>query len=98
MSEEKVQYKVFFKRDVCIGALACSALDPSLWENTEDGKVSIIGGEKILGENGEIVSESIILDELKDENMDGAMGCPVLAIEIYKMINGKEVEKIFPKE
>ena len=94
MSE--VKFKVVFKRDICIGALACSALDPALWEQTDDGKVSIIGGEKVKNDVGEVIEEFIILDELKDENMDGAMACPVLAIEIFKIEDGVE-EKIFPK-
>lgn len=98
MSEEKIQYKVVFKRDICIGALACSALDPGLWEETPDGKVSIRGGHKIENEQGEVVEEYIILDQLKDENMDGAMACPVLAIEIYKLKNGEVVQKMYPKE
>jgi len=94
MSE--VKYKIVFKRDVCIGALSCSAIDPDLWEETPDGKVSIKGGTKITNEKGEVVEEFIILDELKGERMDGAMSCPVLAIEIHKITDGKE-EKIFPK-
>lgn len=94
---EKIQYKVIFKRSICIGALACSALDPKLWEETEDGKVSIIGGSKYFNEAGD-EEESVILDELKDENMDGAMACPVLAIEIYKMINGEVVSKVYPRD
>ena len=92
-----IKYKIVFKRDLCIGALACSALDPGLWEETDDGKVSIIGGEKVYDENGEITEEFIILDELKDDNMDGAMACPVLAIEVYKLKDGEEI-KMFPKE
>ncbi len=92
-----IQYKIVFKRDLCIGALACSALDPQLWEETPDGKVSIIGGEKVYNDHGEIIEEYIILDELKDENMDGAMACPVLAIEVYKLEDGEVVEKLYPK-
>ncbi len=92
-----IQYKIVFKRDLCIGALACSALDPQLWEETPDGKVSIIGGEKVYNDHGEIIEEYIILDELKDENMDGAMSCPVLAIEVYKLEDGEVVEKLYPK-
>ena len=91
------QYKIVFKRELCIGALACSALDPQLWEETPDGKVSIIGGEKVYNDHGEIIEEYIILDELKDENMDGAMSCPVLAIEVYKLEDGEVVEKLYPK-
>jgi ferredoxin len=94
--EDKIQYKVVLKRDACIGALACSAIDPSLWENSEDGKVNIIAGEKVM-EGDEIKEEYIILDELKDENMDGAMSCPVLAIEIYKLKNGEVIEKMYPQ-
>ena len=94
----QVQYKILFKRPMCIGALACSALDPEIWEETPDGKVSIIGGQKVYDESGEVKEEFIILDELADARMDGAMSCPVLAIEIYKLIDGEVAEKLYPKE
>lgn len=93
---EDIKYKILFKRDICIGALACSAIDPDLWEETPDGKVSIIGGTKVYDENGEIKEEFILIDKLKDENLDGAMSCPVLAIEIYKIQDGEET-KMYPK-
>lgn len=93
---EQVKYKIVFKRDLCIGALSCSAIDPELWEETPDGKVSIIGGTKVYDESGEIKEEWIMLDELKDERMDGAMSCPVLAIEIYKIVDGVET-KMYPR-
>lgn len=93
---EDIKYKIVFKRDLCIGALACSAIDPDLWEETADGKVSIIGGTKVYDENGEIKEEFIMLDNLKDENLDGAMSCPVLAIEVYKIKDGIET-KMYPK-
>lgn len=93
---EDIKYKIVFKRDLCIGALACSAIDPDLWEETVDGKVSIIGGTKVYDENGEIKEEYIMLDNLKDENLDGAMSCPVLAIEVYKIKDGIET-KMYPK-
>jgi len=93
-----VKYKILLKRPVCIGALSCSALDPKIWEETPDGKVSIIGGEKVKNEAGEVIEEYIILDELEDERLDGAMSCPVLAIEIYKLHPDGKEEKIFPKD
>ena len=96
--EDKIQYKIVFNREGCIGALACSALDPELWEETPDGKVSIIGGEKVKNDIGEVVEEYIYLDELKDERVDGAMACPVLVIEIYKLKNGEVVKKIYPED
>ncbi len=95
---EKIQYKIVFKRDICIGALSCAALDPALWQETPDGKVTIKGGEKIKNDAGEVTEEYIILDELQDENLDGAMSCPVLAIEVYKLKNGEVVEQIYPKK
>ncbi len=95
--ENNIKYKIVFKRDICIGALACSAIDPELWKETPDGKVTIEGGTKIYDENGEIKEEFIILDELKDVRMDGAMSCPVLAIEVYKIKDGVET-KMYPKE
>ncbi len=91
-----IKYKIVFKRPLCIGALSCSAIDPDLWQETADGKVTIKGGTKIYDEKGEVVEEYIILDELKGERMDGAMSCPVLAIEVYKVTDGPE-EKLFPK-
>jgi ferredoxin len=97
MEQENVKYKIVLKRDACIGARGCSALDPELWEDTPDGKVSIKGGTKILDENGEIKEEYIILDELKDVRMDGAMSCPVLVIHVYKIKDGVET-MIYPKE
>jgi len=93
---ESVKYKIVFKRDLCIGALACSAIDPELWEETADGKVTIKGGTKVYDENGEVKEEWIILDALKEERMDGAMSCPVLAIEIYEIKDGVE-KKLYPK-
>jgi ferredoxin len=91
-----IKYKIVFKNPLCIGALACSAIDPEIWEPTPDGKVTIKGGQKVLNDKGEVVEEFIILDELPVTRMDGAMSCPVLAIEIYKIKDGKE-EKLYPK-
>lgn len=95
--EDNIKYKIVLKRDICIGALSCSALDPEIWEDTADGKVSIKGGTKIYDDAGEIKEEFIIIDELKDARMDGAMSCPVLAIEVFKLENGTE-KKIYPKD
>ena len=91
-----IKYKIVFKKDLCIGALTCSAIDPDFWIPADDGKVTIKGGTKVLDENGEVKAEFIILDDLPSDRMDGAMACPVLAIEVYKITDGVE-EKIFPK-
>ena len=37
------KYKIEFDREICIGALACTAVAENFWPTSEDGKVDLTG-------------------------------------------------------
>jgi len=76
------KYKIIFDRDICIGALACSAVSPELWEIADDGKVDLKGAKF----NKETKKWELIISESQlQEQTDAAHVCPVEAIKIIKI-------------
>jgi ferredoxin len=75
------QYKVIFDRETCIGALACNAVAPDVWELADDGKVDLKGGTK--REDGKW---ELIIDESQlNLNKEAAESCPVYAVVIEEV-------------
>lgn len=72
------KYKVIFDRETCIGALACNAVAPDVWDLAEDGKVDLKGATK--RDDGKW--ELIIDEEQLGKNKEAAESCPVYAIVI----------------
>ena len=75
-----MSYKMVYDRPSCIGAAACIAAAPDVWEMKDDGKVSIINGQG-LG-----TDEETLTFEEKDLKMhvEAAKACPVNVIHILK--------------
>jgi len=77
-----VKYKIIFDRDVCIGALACSAVSPNLWEIADDGKVDLKGAEF----NEKTKKWELIIGENDlQKQIDAMHVCPVDAIKIERV-------------
>lgn len=75
------KYKVIFDRETCIGALACNAVAPELWELADDGKVNLKGATQ--REDGKW---ELIIDESQvKKNKEAADSCPVYAIIIEEV-------------
>ena len=76
------KYKIEFDREVCIGALACTAVAEHLWPRSDDGKVDLTGAIY----NEQTKKWELIIDE-KDYQIskDSADVCPVEAIKIIKL-------------
>ncbi len=72
------QYRIIFDRDTCIGALACNAVAPEVWELADDGKVDLKNATK--REDGKF---ELVIDESQlGKNKEAAESCPVFAIVI----------------
>ena len=77
-----VKYKIEFDRELCIGALACTAVAEKFWPRADDGKVDLSGAKY----NEETKKWELIIDEKDYEiNKDAAEVCPVDAIKIIKI-------------
>lgn len=75
------KYRIIFDRETCIGALACNAVAPDVWELAEDGKVDLKGATKRDDGKWElVVDESKIV-----QNKEAADSCPVYAIVIEEV-------------
>lgn len=79
------KFKIIYDRDACIGAAACAALDPKLFEMNTDGKADLIGGKE--EKPGLFVLE---IDDLGDAK-DAAESCPVDVIKIKDLENKKDI-------
>ena len=76
------KYKIEFDREVCIGALACTAVAEHFWPRSEDGKVDLTGATY----NEETKKWELIIDEKGFQiNQDAADSCPVEAIKVIKL-------------
>ena len=71
--------RVEYKRDECIGAAACAAVNPEKWEIKEDGLADLIGSK--LRKDG--FYELEISDADLENMMLAAESCPVNVIHIY---------------
>ncbi len=90
-----VDYKIVHDRDICIGCSACASVSPKYWKMEDDGKSSIIGGEKTFNGEEEIFGTN---ENPKTEdfelNMEAAESCPVNCIHVFEINGGKENKKI----
>src|SRR3989338_8369803 len=76
------KYKIEFDREVCIGALACTAVAEHFWPRSEDGKVDLTGATY----NEQTKKWELIIDEKDFQiNQDAADSCPVEAIKLIKL-------------
>ena len=76
------KYKIEFDREVCIGALACTAVAEHFWPRSEDGKVDLTGATY----NEQTKKWELIIDDKDFQiNRDAADSCPVEAIKIIKL-------------
>ena len=76
------KYKIEFDREICIGALACTAVAENFWPTADDGKVDLTGATY----NEETKKWELIIDEKDFEiNSEAAEVCPVDAIVITKI-------------
>ena len=79
MSEKsQKRYKIIYKKNECIGAFACVALEPKHWEKQDASDVAdLIDG---IHEGDEVYVK--YMDEL-DNNLEAAQSCPVNCIHIF---------------
>lgn len=76
------KYKIEFDRELCIGALACTAVAENFWPTSDDGKVDLTGATY----NEQTKKWELIIDEKDYEiNKDAAEVCPVDAIIVTKI-------------
>ncbi len=75
----------------CIGCGACAAIAPEFWEMDDDGKSDIKNSKHSKNEKGEIILETLTIDE-KDfsKHKEAAESCPVNVIHIKKD-NGEKI-------
>jgi len=85
------KYKIEFDREVCIGALACTAVAEDFWPKAEDGKVDLTGAKY----NEETKKWELIIEEKDFEiNKDAADVCPVEAIKVIKIEESNQENSI----
>jgi len=83
------KYKIEFDREVCIGALACTAVAEKFWPRAEDGKVDLTNSTY----NEKTKKWELIIDEKDYEiNKDAAEVCPVDVIVINKIEEDQETK------
>lgn len=85
-------YKIDHDRPNCIGCGACAAVAPDFWEMSAlDGKSDIKGSER-QEDAGEIVRESLdINDEQYTKNKEAADCCPVNVIHLINRETGEKI-------
>ena len=85
-----VKYKIEFDREICIGALACTAVAEDFWPRAKDGKVDLANATY----NEHTKKWELIIDEKDFElNNDAAEVCPVEAIVITKLHENEATNK-----
>ncbi|MBS3131755.1 ferredoxin [Candidatus Woesearchaeota archaeon] len=76
------KYLIEFDRELCIGALACTAVAEKFWPRSEDGKVDLTGAVF----NEETKKWELTIDEADfSVNKEAEEVCPVLAIKVTKI-------------
>ena len=83
------KYRVVYDRKDCIGAAACTAVNPS-WVISEggDGKADLKGSDS--KQNNDVQEK--IITELEFESMlEAARVCPVNIIHIYDLETGEKI-------
>ena len=84
------KYKIEFDREVCIGALACTAVAEHFWPRSQDGKVDLTGATY----NEQTKKWELIIDDKDFQiNQDAADSCPVEAIKVIKLEEGEAVNQ-----
>lgn len=71
------KYKLKFDKNACQSNFVCTAIDPDHFDEADDGKAELIGGEE---EDGIQVLE--IGEDEKSTAKQAADGCPMMAIEL----------------
>ncbi|MBS3103064.1 ferredoxin [Candidatus Woesearchaeota archaeon] len=80
------KYRIEFDRELCIGALACTAVAEKFWPRADDGKVDLANAAY----NEETKKWELIIDEEDFAvNKEAEEVCPVLAIKITKIENNE---------
>jgi ferredoxin len=83
------KYVVDYDRPNCIGAGACTAVNPRRWKMNydRDGKAELIGGTE--NEDG---TQTLEIDENEFEKMkESAEICPVAVIHLRKKETGEKI-------
>ena len=76
------KYKIEFDRELCIGAIACTAVAEKFWPRADDGKVDLANAKY----NEKTKKWELIIEEKDYEiNKEAADVCPVEAIKIIKI-------------
>jgi len=84
-----VKYRIEHVREECIGCGACASVSPTLWKMTDDGKSSLINGEKT--EFGEKLNSEKDFELAKES----AESCPVNCIHIFEINEDNTENKLF---
>jgi len=79
------KYKIIYDIDSCIGAAACTSIDPEKFKLDDGGKAELLRGTEI--EPGLFVLE---VNELGDA-LEAAKSCPVNAIKIKDLKENKDL-------
>lgn len=77
------KYKIELDREECIGAAACVAVAPQLWELVDDGKVDLLKGK--FNEETKMFELIIETEEDVKTAQESADVCPVNVIKITKL-------------
>lgn len=71
------KYRIEFDREACIGAAACAAVLPEVWEMQDDGKPNVKIPE--------------FDEEALEQNIEAAKSCPVNVIHIINNETGERL-------
>ena len=81
------KYRVVYEREGCIGAAACSAVDPENWSLDDENKAVL----KNSKETSPRVFEREITEEELELQLNVARACPVNVIHIYNKETGEKI-------
>ena len=81
------KYKIKYDRPGCIGCGACVVIAPKFWEMKDDGKSSLIKGEK----DKKGWEKKKITQKDFDINLEAAESCPVEVIHIVDEETKEEI-------
>ena len=79
------KYKIRYDMNGCIGAGACAAANPDLFEMNEENKAVLKGGVE--------VEPGVFELEIEGDHkiIDAAKSCPVEVIKVTDLDSGKEI-------
>ena len=84
------KFKIVFDREVCIGALACTAVAENFWPRSKDGKVDLTGAAY----NEQTKKWELVIDDKDFQiNQDAADSCPVEAIKVIKLEESEAINR-----